>query len=91
MNMKSKPIIEIISPAGECSCSFSTWINRVWDILNEYREEIKIVSLVSDDPRAKDLGGKGRSVFLNGEYIPVFHLEHKLSELRKDEKTILER
>ena len=86
MNMKSKPIIEIISPAGECNCSFSTWINRVWDILNEYREKLKIVSLVSDDPRAKELGGNGRSIFLNGEYIPVFHLESKLAELIKDKK-----
>ena len=81
MNMKSKPTVEIISPAGECSCSFSTWINRVWDILNEYREKLEIVSLVSEDPRAKELGGKGRSVFINGEYIPVFNLEQKLEEL----------
>jgi len=86
----SKLIIEIISPAGECSCSFSTWINRVWDILNVYREKIKIVSLISDDPRAKELGGKGRSVFLNSEHIPVFTLEQKLKELLKDKKPLLE-
>jgi len=90
MNIMSKLIIEIISPAGECSCSFSTWINRVWDILNVYREKIKIVSLISDDPRAKELGGKGRSVFLNSEHIPVFTLEQKLKELLKDKKPLLE-
>ena len=84
MNMTSKPIIEIISPAGECSCSFSTWINRVWDILNEYNEEITIISLVSDAPRARELGGRGRSVYINGELIPVFNLDRILKELIKN-------
>ena len=81
MNMMHKPLIEIITPAGECSCSFSTWINRVWDILNEYKDEIIIESLVSDAPRVKELGGRGRSIFINGEYIAVFNLERKLKEL----------
>jgi hypothetical protein len=81
MNKMSKPVVEVISPAGECSCSFSTWINRVWDILNEYRERIEIVSLVSDSPRAKELGGRSRSVFINGESIAVFNLGRKLKEL----------
>ncbi|MFX1539058.1 MAG: hypothetical protein ACFFDI_33170 [Promethearchaeota archaeon] len=80
-----RPTIEIITPAGECSCSFSTWINRVWDILNEYREEIIIVSLVSDTPRAKELGGGSRSVFINDEQVAVFNLERKLKELIKKE------
>lgn len=81
MNKMSRPKIEVISPAGECSCSFSTWINRVWDILNEYREKIEIVSLLSDSPRAKDLGSRSRSVFINGELIAVFNLKRKLNEL----------
>jgi hypothetical protein len=83
MNMINKPIVEIITPAGECNCSFSTWINRVWDILNEYKDEIMIKSLVSDTPRVKELGGRGRSVFVNGESIAVFNLERKLKELIK--------
>ncbi|MFW9903357.1 MAG: hypothetical protein ACFFFH_03415 [Candidatus Thorarchaeota archaeon] len=57
MNMRYKPIVEIIAPVGECSCSFSTWINRVWDILNEYKDQIMIESLVSIAPRVKELGG----------------------------------
>ena len=77
----SKPKVEVISPAGECSCSYSTWINRVWDILNEYREKIEIVSLISDSPRAKELGGGYRSVFINGELIAVFNLERRLKKL----------
>ncbi len=81
MNKMSKSVIEVIFPAGECSCSFSTWINRVWDMLNEYRERIEIVSLVSDSPRVKELGGRSRSVFINGELVAVFNLERKLKEL----------
>lgn len=73
--------VEVISPAGECSCSFSTWINKVWDILNEYQERIEIVSLMSDSPRAEELGVGSRSVVVNGESIAVFELERKLNEL----------
>lgn len=78
--MIPKPIVEIIYPAGECNCSFSTWINHIWDILNEYKDEIMIESLILDTPRAKELGGRGRSVFVNGEYIAVFNLERKLKD-----------
>ena len=77
----SKPIVEVISPAGECSCSFSTWINKVWDILNEFRDRLDIVSLVSDSPRVKELGVGGRSVVVNGELVPVFELERKIRVL----------
>ncbi|UCE14194.1 MAG: hypothetical protein JSV04_03205 [Candidatus Heimdallarchaeota archaeon] len=77
----SKPIVEVISPVGECSCSFSTWINKVWDILNEYRDRLEIVSLVSDSPRVEELGVAGRSIVVNGVVVPIFELEQKLIEL----------
>lgn len=83
MNTMSKPIVEVISPAGECNCAFSTWINKVWDILNEYRDRLEIVSLVSDSPRFKELGVGGRSVVVDGEVVPVFELERKLKVLLK--------
>ena len=77
----SKPKIEVFSPSGECGCSFSTWINRVWNVLNEYGVKIEIVSLMSDSPRAEELGVGGRSVVVNGEVIAVFELERKINEV----------
>ncbi len=81
MDLVAKLKIEVFSPAGECSCSFSTWISKVWDILNEHQEKIDIVSLMSDSPRAEELGIGGRSVVVNGEVTAVFELEKKLNEL----------
>ncbi|MFX1284616.1 MAG: hypothetical protein ACFFB5_13230 [Promethearchaeota archaeon] len=81
MNNVLKPKIEVISPTGECSCSFSTWINKVWDILNKYQDKIEIVSLMSDSPRVKELGVGNRSVVVNGEVTTVFELKRKLNEL----------
>ena len=77
----SKPKIEVFSPSGECGCSFSTWINGVWNVLNEYQEKIEIVSLMLDSPRAKELGVRGRSVVVNGEVTTVFELERKINEV----------
>ena len=71
----------MISPSDACSCSFSVWINRVWDILNEYREEIQITSVTSDSEEAKELGQGGRTVVVNGTVTPVFLLENRLNEL----------
>ncbi|MHA2244252.1 MAG: hypothetical protein ACXADY_04745 [Candidatus Hodarchaeales archaeon] len=77
----SKPRVEVFSPSGECSCSFSTWINRVWNVLNEYGEKIEIVSLMSNSSRAEELGVGGRSVVVNGEVTAVFELERKINEV----------
>jgi hypothetical protein len=81
-----KPIIEVISPAGACNCSFSVWINKVWDILQDYRDEVEIESLTSDSLRAQELGAGGRSVVVNGEVTPVFELERKLEGLLNRQK-----
>ncbi|MFX0183719.1 MAG: hypothetical protein ACFE95_11605 [Candidatus Hodarchaeota archaeon] len=82
----NKPKIEVISPAGVCNCSFSVWINKVWDILQEYSDKVEIESLTSDSFRAEELGVGGRSVVVNGEVTPVFELERKLEELLKKER-----
>ncbi len=81
VNSLMKHKIEIFSPAEACSCSFSVWINNVWDILQEYRDKFDIISITSDTPRAKELGVSGRTVVVNGEVVPVFLLEKKLKEL----------
>jgi hypothetical protein len=82
----NKPKIEVISPADVCNCSFSVWINKVWDILQEYRDKVEIESLTSDSLRAEELGVGGRSVVVNGEVTPVFELERKLEELLNRER-----
>ena len=73
--------VEVFSPAGACGCSFANWIDKVWSILMNHKDEIEIVSLTSDSPRAKELGVGGRTVVVNGEVTPVFLLEQKLHEL----------
>ncbi|MHA1994889.1 MAG: hypothetical protein ACW97Z_10130 [Candidatus Hodarchaeales archaeon] len=75
------PHIEVIAPIDVCSCSFSVWMNRVWDILNEFKDQIHITSLTSDSTRARELGVAGRSVVINGDIVPVFLLKDTLIEL----------
>ncbi len=81
----NKPKVEVVSPAGVCSCSFSVWIGKVWDILMRYKDQLEIVSLTSDSPRALELGVGGRTIIINGDVTPVFLLERKIStELKKN-------
>ncbi len=77
----TNPKVEVFSPAGACGCSFSTWIGKVWDVLMKYKDQLEIVNLTSDSPRAHELGVGGRTVVINGKPIPVFLLEQKLQEL----------
>jgi hypothetical protein len=78
------PVVEIFVPSGVCSCSFAVWINKVWDILAGYKDQVEVVSLTSDTDRAKELGVGGRTVVVNGDIIPVFLLQRKLSELLRE-------
>ncbi|MFX0016638.1 MAG: hypothetical protein ACFFB2_06300 [Promethearchaeota archaeon] len=75
------PKVEVFSPAGACGCSFAVWIGKVWDILIKYKDQLEIVSLTSDSPRAHELGVGGRTVVINGEVTPVFVLERKIQKL----------
>ncbi|WP_455464351.1 hypothetical protein [Candidatus Hodarchaeum mangrovi] len=77
------PKVEVFSPVGVCSCSFAVWIGNVWDILMKYKDQLEIVSLTSDSPRAQELGVGDRAVVINGETTPVFLLEQKIQELLK--------
>ncbi len=75
------PQVEIISPNDECSCSFSIWMNRVWDILNEFDGKVNISSISSDSKRANELGATGRTVVVNGSEVPVFLLKETITKL----------
>ena len=79
--MSERPRIEVISPNDACSCSFSVWMNRVWNILNEFDNQIHVTSLTSDSNRAKELGASGRTVLVNGNMVPIFLLKKTISEL----------
>ena len=82
-NLKTNriPQVVVISPNDVCNCSFSVWMNRVWDILNEYKGKINITSLTSDCDGATKLGQGGRTVVIDGEVVPVFLLQRRLGEL----------
>lgn len=74
-------MIELILPAGVCECSFSVWINKVWDILMKYKDQVEIINLSSDSPRAKELSVGNRTIVVNGEITPIFTLDSKLKKL----------
>jgi hypothetical protein len=76
-----KPKIEIIVPADVCSCSYSIWINKVWDKLHNYKEKIDIETLTSNSSRAKELKVSGRTIICNGKVIPLIELENNLSKI----------
>ncbi|PWI47834.1 hypothetical protein CEE45_09995 [Candidatus Heimdallarchaeota archaeon B3_Heim] len=77
----TQPKIEVISLNDVCRCSFSIWMDRVWDILNEYKGQIHITSITSDSNRVRELGVSGRTILINGEIAPVFLLKDKINEL----------
>ena len=77
----NKPKIEIVIPEGACGCSYSEWINNLWDLLNKYKDKVEIETLTSDTDRAKKLGIGNRGVVVNEVEVPVFLLKEKLNEL----------
>jgi hypothetical protein len=81
MNKNFRPKVEIFSPVEFSSCSFSVWITKVWNILQEYQGNLEIVSLTLDSPRAKELGVDGRTIVVNKQVTPVWELDHKLRSL----------
>jgi hypothetical protein len=78
------PKIEVFSPVEECSCSFAVWIGNIWDILMKYKDQLEILSLTLDSPRAQELGVGGRTVVVNGEITPIFLLEDKIQKLLRE-------
>ncbi|MHA1992400.1 MAG: hypothetical protein ACW981_07195 [Candidatus Hodarchaeales archaeon] len=79
----SKIQVEIIVPAGKCTCTYSKWIENIWDKLDKFREYVDVETTDTNSQRAKDLGVSGQSLIVNGQKIPVFKLQTKLGELMK--------
>ena len=79
--MTEKIQIEIIIPAGICSCSYTKWIENIWDKIDKFREYVEVETIDTNCQRAKELGIIGQTVLLNGKKIPVFQLESSLSKL----------
>ena len=73
--------IEIIIPDGECGCSYSVWITKVWDVINKFEGKIETETITSDTDRAKKIGIGNRGVVVNGLKIPVFLLEEELKKI----------
>ena len=80
---QSKPVVEIIVPAGKCGCSYSTWIERIWDKLDEYRDQIIIETFDTNSARAKGLHITGQALLVNEERVPLIYLKEKLKQLLK--------
>lgn len=76
-----KIIIEIFVPSGICTCSYSKWIEKIWDYIEDFREFVEIETLDTKSLRAKALGIQGQTLLINGIKVPLFHLKEKLKEL----------
>jgi hypothetical protein len=81
--ISSKIQVEIIVPAGKCSCNYSKWIENIWDKLDKFREYVDVETKDTNSQRAKDLGISGQTLMVNGEKIPVFQLQTRLGELKE--------
>lgn len=75
--------IEIFVPLGKCSCSYSRWIQNIWDKLDDYREFVEVETMDTNSERAKELGIRGQMLLVNNERTLVFNLKDKLAKLIK--------
>ncbi|MHA1167195.1 MAG: hypothetical protein ACTSP4_01460 [Candidatus Hodarchaeales archaeon] len=67
--------VEVFVPAGVCGCTFSHWIDRVYRIINEYRDLVDVDSYSTNSKRAKELGIDSTCIVADGEVIPLNKLE----------------
>lgn len=81
--MKSKILIEIFVPAGKCSCSYSKWIEKIWDKLDEFREFVDVETTDTNSKRARDLNIKAQTLLIDGKKISIIQLQKRLEELIK--------
>ena len=79
--MQNKPVVEIFTPEGVCGCVFSHWIDKVWNILMNYREYVKIETSTSGSERAKEVGIGAMAILVNGRQIRVEDLVETLDRL----------
>ena len=76
--------IEIFVPSGKCTCSYSQWIQKIWNKLDTYIDYIDVETMDTNSQRAKELGITGQTLLVNNERVLAFYLKDKLDELMKE-------
>jgi len=76
-------------PSEQCSCSYSAWIAKVWEIIVDYRNLVEICSIPSDSPRSKELCAGNQAVVLDGRWVAVPDLRDKLQILMEDDLEVI--
>ena len=84
--MTEKIRIEIFVPSGRCSCSFSQWIQNIWDKLDTYIDYVDVETTDTNSKRAKELGITGQTLLVNNERVLAFYLKEKLAKLVKEKE-----
>ena len=75
--------IEIILPSGKCSCTYSQWVQKIWDKLETFTDYVEVDTIDTNSQRAKEMGIKNQTLLINNERTPVFQLTDKLTKLVK--------
>ncbi|MHA2296587.1 MAG: hypothetical protein ACXAEU_24705 [Candidatus Hodarchaeales archaeon] len=70
--------VEIFLPTGVCGCSFSHWIDRVYNIIMNYSDKVQHKSLTTDSERASELGINSMCVTVNERIVSVKELDKVL-------------
>jgi len=79
--MLGKVKIEVFIPHGACSCTFASFMDRVWRVLMNYRDKVDYHVKTLSSPEAKKYGIVGMSVLVNEEFkFPPNFDEKKLEE-----------
>ena len=76
--------IEIFIPSGKCTCTYSQWVQKIWDKLDDYREYVEVETTDTNSQRAKELRITGQTLLVNNEKTLLFYLKDKLVELIKE-------
>ena len=79
--MTEKIKIEIFVPSGKCACSYSQWVQKIWDKLYTYSDYVDVETTDTNSQRAKELGITGQTLLVNNERVLVFYLKEKLTKL----------
>lgn len=77
----SKVKVDIFIPVGACACQFARFMDKVFDVLVKYRDQVEfeIKSSFSDEAKKYKIGSKG--VVINGtEVFPEHFKPNKLEE-----------
>ncbi len=77
----SKVKVDIFIPVGACACQFARFMDKVFNVLMKYRDQVEfeIKSSSSDEAKKYKIGSKG--VVVNGmEVFPEYFKPNKLEE-----------